>query len=33
MGEFVLKDGAMVFEPSFLKVAKGDNVRFIKEVK
>ena len=24
------KDGAMVFEPSFLKVAKGDSVKFIK---
>lgn len=24
------KDGAMVFEPSFLKVAKGDTVKFIK---
>lgn len=24
------KDGTMVFEPSFLKVAKGDTVKFIK---
>ena len=24
------KDGAMVFEPSFLKVAKGDSVKFVK---
>jgi len=24
------KDGAMVFEPGFLKVAKGDTVKFIK---
>lgn len=24
------KDGSMVFEPSFLKVAKGDTVKFIK---
>lgn len=24
------KDGAMVFEPSFLKVSKGDSVKFIK---
>ena len=24
------KDGAMVFEPAFLKVAKGDSVKFIK---
>lgn len=24
------KDGAMVFEPAFLKVAKGDTVKFIK---
>lgn len=24
------KDGAMAFEPSFLKVAKGDSVKFIK---
>jgi plastocyanin len=24
------KDGMMVFEPAFLKVAKGDKVKFIK---